>query len=132
MNTDHQAFSTMLPLLLFLLLLVLLLLLLPLFLLLLLLIPQDGELWVLLVAGSNGWFNYRHQVRHRHMQDADPPPTALVYPPDPILTPARTSIRSSTSTTSTPTSNHVPILTPSCPGRRVSRLPDCPRSWSAG
>ena len=23
---------------------------------------KDGELWVLLVAGSNGWFNYRHQV----------------------------------------------------------------------
>ena len=23
---------------------------------------QDGELWVLLVAGSNGWFNYRHQA----------------------------------------------------------------------
>jgi len=25
-------------------------------------IPEDGELWVLLVAGSNGWFNYRHQA----------------------------------------------------------------------
>jgi len=25
-------------------------------------IPQDGELWVLLVAGSNGWYNYRHQA----------------------------------------------------------------------
>jgi len=24
--------------------------------------PEDGELWVLLVAGSNGWFNYRHQA----------------------------------------------------------------------
>jgi len=23
---------------------------------------QDGELWVLLVAGSNGWYNYRHQA----------------------------------------------------------------------
>ena len=23
---------------------------------------KDGDLWVLLVAGSNGWFNYRHQV----------------------------------------------------------------------
>jgi len=23
---------------------------------------EDGELWVLLVAGSNGWFNYRHQA----------------------------------------------------------------------
>ena len=23
---------------------------------------QDGDLWVLLVAGSNGWFNYRHQA----------------------------------------------------------------------
>jgi len=25
-------------------------------------IPEDGSLWVLLVAGSNGWFNYRHQA----------------------------------------------------------------------
>ena len=25
-------------------------------------IVKDGDLWVLLVAGSNGWFNYRHQV----------------------------------------------------------------------
>jgi len=25
-------------------------------------IPEDGELWVLLVAGSNGWYNYRHQA----------------------------------------------------------------------
>jgi len=24
--------------------------------------PEDGELWVLLVAGSHGWFNYRHQA----------------------------------------------------------------------
>jgi len=24
--------------------------------------PEDGELWVLLVAGSNGWYNYRHQA----------------------------------------------------------------------
>merc|ERR1712156_970057 len=23
---------------------------------------EDGDLWVLLVAGSNGWFNYRHQA----------------------------------------------------------------------
>merc|ERR1712055_523201 len=23
---------------------------------------EDGELWVLLVAGSNGWYNYRHQA----------------------------------------------------------------------
>ncbi len=28
----------------------------------LLLCEQDGELWVVLVAGSNGWFNYRHQA----------------------------------------------------------------------
>jgi len=25
-------------------------------------IPENGDLWVLLVAGSNGWFNYRHQA----------------------------------------------------------------------
>jgi len=25
-------------------------------------IPNDGELWVFLVAGSNGWYNYRHQA----------------------------------------------------------------------
>jgi len=24
--------------------------------------PEDGDLWVLLVAGSNGWYNYRHQA----------------------------------------------------------------------
>ena len=23
---------------------------------------QDGSLWVFLVAGSNGWYNYRHQA----------------------------------------------------------------------
>lgn len=25
-------------------------------------IPNDGELWAVLVAGSNGWYNYRHQA----------------------------------------------------------------------
>merc|ERR1719195_1484693 len=25
-------------------------------------IPANGDLWVMLVAGSNGWFNYRHQA----------------------------------------------------------------------
>lgn len=25
-------------------------------------IPNGGELWVVLVAGSNGWYNYRHQA----------------------------------------------------------------------
>ena len=24
--------------------------------------PEDGELWAVLVAGSNGWSNYRHQA----------------------------------------------------------------------
>lgn len=24
--------------------------------------PENGDLWVVLVAGSNGWFNYRHQA----------------------------------------------------------------------
>merc|ERR1712002_796668 len=24
--------------------------------------PEDGSLWVFLVAGSNGWYNYRHQA----------------------------------------------------------------------
>jgi len=24
--------------------------------------PEDGSLWVVLVAGSNGWYNYRHQA----------------------------------------------------------------------
>lgn len=23
---------------------------------------KNGKIWVLLVAGSNGWYNYRHQV----------------------------------------------------------------------
>lgn len=26
-------------------------------------ITGDGDHWAVLVAGSNGWFNYRHQVR---------------------------------------------------------------------
>lgn len=27
--------------------------------------PEDGgKHWVVIVAGSNGWFNYRHQVRN--------------------------------------------------------------------
>jgi legumain len=25
-------------------------------------VPEDGELWAVLVAGSNGWYNYRHQA----------------------------------------------------------------------
>lgn len=25
---------------------------------------NEGELWAVLVAGSTGWFNYRHQVRN--------------------------------------------------------------------
>lgn len=25
--------------------------------------PDGGKHWVLIVAGSNGWYNYRHQVR---------------------------------------------------------------------
>lgn len=24
--------------------------------------PQGGKNWVVIVAGSNGWYNYRHQV----------------------------------------------------------------------
>lgn len=24
--------------------------------------PDGGKHWVLIVAGSNGWYNYRHQV----------------------------------------------------------------------
>lgn len=28
--------------------------------------PEDGgKHWVVIVAGSNGWYNYRHQVRSR-------------------------------------------------------------------
>lgn len=28
--------------------------------------PEDGgKHWVVIVAGSNGWYNYRHQVRKR-------------------------------------------------------------------
>lgn len=26
-------------------------------------LPDEGKNWVLIVAGSNGWYNYRHQVR---------------------------------------------------------------------
>lgn len=27
--------------------------------------PEDGgKHWVVIVAGSNGWYNYRHQVRN--------------------------------------------------------------------
>lgn len=25
--------------------------------------PNGGKTWVVIVAGSNGWYNYRHQVR---------------------------------------------------------------------
>lgn len=25
--------------------------------------PENGKHWVVIVAGSNGWYNYRHQVR---------------------------------------------------------------------
>lgn len=25
--------------------------------------PENGKNWVVIVAGSNGWYNYRHQVR---------------------------------------------------------------------
>jgi len=25
--------------------------------------PDNGKHWVVIVAGSNGWYNYRHQVR---------------------------------------------------------------------
>lgn len=25
--------------------------------------PDGGKHWVVIVAGSNGWYNYRHQVR---------------------------------------------------------------------
>lgn len=25
--------------------------------------PDGGKNWVVIVAGSNGWYNYRHQVR---------------------------------------------------------------------
>lgn len=25
--------------------------------------PDNGKNWVVIVAGSNGWYNYRHQVR---------------------------------------------------------------------
>lgn len=24
--------------------------------------PEGGKHWVVIVAGSNGWYNYRHQV----------------------------------------------------------------------
>ena len=27
--------------------------------------PDSGKHWVVIVAGSNGWFNYRHQVSDR-------------------------------------------------------------------
>lgn len=27
--------------------------------------PEDGgKHWVVIVAGSNGWYNYRHQVKY--------------------------------------------------------------------
>lgn len=28
-------------------------------------LPNGGKIWALLVAGSNGYYNYRHQVRSR-------------------------------------------------------------------
>lgn len=60
---------------------------------------HDGKNWVVLVAGSNGWYNYRHQVR------------------DLCATILRTWQQSQLFTTSLPTC---------CPpGRSVPCLPDC-------
>lgn len=34
--------------------------------------PEDGgKHWVLIVAGSNGWYNYRHQVRVLLVQEME-------------------------------------------------------------
>lgn len=36
--------------------------------------PHDGKNWVLIVAGSNSWYNYRHQVRRllvKHLLSKD-------------------------------------------------------------
>lgn len=30
--------------------------------------PEGGKNWVVIVAGSNGWYNYRHQVRAAQQQ----------------------------------------------------------------
>lgn len=60
--------------------------------------PADGgKHWVVIVAGSNGWYNYRHQVR-----DAPPRPGR-----------------------STGLPNRARVLTlPLLPGRRLPCLPD--------
>lgn len=29
-------------------------------------LPNGGKHWALIVAGSNGWFNYRHQVHNKY------------------------------------------------------------------
>lgn len=34
---------------------------------------EKGETWALLVAGSNGWYNYRHQVTFSQNLDTYPP-----------------------------------------------------------
>lgn len=31
--------------------------------------PEDGKNWVVIVAGSNGWYNYRHQVRGSKLEN---------------------------------------------------------------
>lgn len=32
--------------------------------------PENGKNWVVIVAGSNGWYNYRHQVRRENGETA--------------------------------------------------------------
>lgn len=40
--------------------------------------PDGGKHWVLIVAGSNGWYNYRHQARSSGPETSPQPPKTLL------------------------------------------------------
>lgn len=64
--------------------------------------PEGAKHWVVIVAGSNGWYNYRHQVRGSV--------TKLLIQPV--------------------TMHHWPwSLWLFLQGWRMSRVPDCPQKW---
>lgn len=47
--------------------------------------PDKGKNWVVIVAGSNGWYNYRHQVRVVHEADPSKSPYHVQTLHDPVV-----------------------------------------------
>ena len=47
--------------------------------------PDKGKNWVVIVAGSSGWYNYRHQVRGVHETDPSKSPYHVQTLHDPIV-----------------------------------------------